>query len=232
MKKTIVFINNFNLLTWTKDTIKFINKLPNIDIIIIDNASTYEPLLEYYKKECPYEVVRLKENVGHKAPWKCGIIQKYSPQNAYIVTDPDLDFSNVPLDVLDILWFAIQNYKTPKCGLSIEINDLPKDNPMSDPKISKQPVAEWEKQFWINQLPFDKRYFIAAVDTTFSMYLFPSYYIVPSMRTNRPYTVRHLPWYLTKNNITEEYKYYLSKSETSSSVSTECLRNAFLQKIK
>jgi hypothetical protein len=45
----------------------------------------------------------------------------------------------------------------------------------------------------------------------------------PSVRTIRPYTAKHLPWYLTKDNIPDDERYYLERS-TAISAYSERLR--------
>ena len=87
-----------------------IQKFDNVgDIIIVDNNSTYEPLLEWYATN-PCEVIRLNENMNQSAPWLIGIPfdRKYE---YYVVTDPDLDLSNVPKDCLNVLKEKLEKYK-------------------------------------------------------------------------------------------------------------------------
>ena len=54
----------YNRLTYPKNMSEFLSD-HGIEVILIDNNSTYPPLLEWYDK-CPYKVHRLKENMGHK----------------------------------------------------------------------------------------------------------------------------------------------------------------------
>jgi len=62
-------------------------------VLWLDNASTYKPLLDFYES-CPYEVVRLPKNHGHTAPWT--FLADVFATGPYVVTDPDLDLSEVP----------------------------------------------------------------------------------------------------------------------------------------
>ena len=50
----------------------------------------------------------------------------------------------------------------------------------------------------------------AGVDTTFALYKpFTDYYMLhPSIRTGRPYTAKHLPWYIDSSKIDKEEAYY------------------------
>ena len=95
-----VIINNRNLLSWPRMMVERIKTFKNVgDIIIVDNDSTYPPLLEWYDS-APCEIMRI-ENMGHSAPWDCGLVSKFT--TPYVVTDPDLGLNNVRIDVLDKL---------------------------------------------------------------------------------------------------------------------------------
>ena len=59
-RKIPIIINNFNRLTYLKDLIFFLEKNGYVNIVVIDNASTYPPLLEYYKQEYKYKLYQLK----------------------------------------------------------------------------------------------------------------------------------------------------------------------------
>ena len=63
-----IFICNRNLLTWPKNAVEWFNKIPDLRPIIIDNDSTYQPLLEWYKN-CPCEVKYHKTNGGPFVAW-------------------------------------------------------------------------------------------------------------------------------------------------------------------
>ena len=75
----------------TLDVHKLISSLESRgyrNIYIIDNNSTYPPLLEYYN-ELPYNIFRLKSNLGYLALWKSGIYKKFKNQY-YVYTDSDI----------------------------------------------------------------------------------------------------------------------------------------------
>jgi hypothetical protein len=44
-----------------------------VEPIIVDNASTYPPLLSWYETN-PCKVIRLSINCGHRAPWEQGCV--------------------------------------------------------------------------------------------------------------------------------------------------------------
>jgi hypothetical protein len=63
-----VIINNRDLLTWTKAMVDKIKTLDNVgEIFILDNASTYKPLLEWYERKSEHKdlIEYLLENHYH-----------------------------------------------------------------------------------------------------------------------------------------------------------------------
>jgi hypothetical protein len=178
-----------------------------IDPVFIDNNSDYPPLLEYYKTT-PYEVIKMDQNYGYKVVWEQDILKRLNITGNYIVTDPDLDLSGIPDDFLSVLEEGLRRYpRFDKCGFSLEINDLPHTefNPIN-----------YEKQFW--QHPLDSMYFKAAIDTTFALYKVP-YHSFNALRTNRPYTCRHRPWYYFDfEDMPEDEQYYFKTCKESHSM--------------
>jgi hypothetical protein len=181
------------------------------EVILADNASTYPPLLEWYDS-CPYKVYRLKENRGHMAVWDAGIVNECRDQY-YAVTDPDLDLSGVPRDYLDVLMRGLTgNSEVIKAGLSLRIDDLPTN------AFTAQILVKEEK-YWhaIRDL---NGFYQAGVDTTFAIYdrervLNEKFYW--ALRSPEPYVARHLPWYLTRENLTIEELFYLVRATDVSS---------------
>lgn len=197
MNSIPVYINNRNRLTSTRALVEYLEAVPGARPIIVDNGSTYRPLLEWYR-HCPAEIVRTR-NYGPRGPWL--ILHPLMRMAAYfVVTDSDLDLSSVPLDVLEVLRDGLDRYPDRvKAGLSLETCDLPQHCD------STAIVQAWERKFWISRL--DARWWDAWVDTTFALYRtggnFPG--IRPALRADRPYTARHLPWYRIES---EEERYY------------------------
>jgi hypothetical protein len=48
----------------------------------------------------------------------------------------------------------------------------------------------------------------------------------PALRTNRPYTLRHIDWYLIPLEYTDEYRMYLKTCKTVATWATEIKRTA------
>ena len=124
---TNCFIINYNRLTPLKAMVEYLKTIPEINPIIIDNNSTYEPLIEYYKSK-PCELELLSLNWGCCAFWQTNLMDKYEAKNGnYIITDSDLDISQVPTDFMGVLREGLNRYNVDKCGFSLRLDDLPKN---------------------------------------------------------------------------------------------------------
>lgn len=206
-----IIINNFNRLTYLKKLIDSLNSRGYKNIFIIDNASTYPPLLEYYKI-CPYKIFRLSENIGYLSLWKTKLYKQF--ENKYFVyTDSDiLIHVDCPNDFIYYFYTIMQRYKNvQKVGFGLLINDLP------DTYKYKNEVIAWEKQYW--QKEVEKNIYLANIDTTFALYRpfvkWGSNIYVDHFRTNYPYIAQHLPWYVNSNSMCDEDIYYINKVATS-----------------
>jgi hypothetical protein len=205
------FIINFNRLTYPRQMAEWLFN-HGVTPVFIDNHSNYPPLLEYYKS-CPFEIVRMPQNYGHTVVWLNGLEIKNGKKNErYIVTDPDLDLSRVPDDFLHVMNRGLDLHcNVDKCGLSLEINDLP-NSPEGNYIRDK-----CEPKYW--QYPAAPGYWYAATDTTFALYRATVHnYSHSAIRCDRPYTARHLSWYYTDlNNIPDDEKYYFQTANESAS---------------
>ena len=199
-----VHIISYNLLTPLVKLIDDVAKLAGVgDIVIHDHASTYPPLLDWYSSPaCPAQVVRHRENRGPLTLWEHGTL---SGRYHHIVTDSDLDVSGIPQDALEVLHAGLNEWPDViKCGLSLELDDLPDT-------VEMEVIRRHEGQYWRERCG---RFWSAAVDTTFAMYRpergWGGY--KPALRTDKPYTARHVPWYWDPQNLTDEQRYYLSQT--------------------
>ncbi len=202
------FIICYNRLTYTKNLASDLTKA-GFEVILIDNNSNYEPLLNWYLN-CPYKVVMMTKNYGHQVLWlelSHLITDKY-----YLVTDHDLDISGLQPDWVDVLMEGLKLFPNViKSGLSLRIDDLPVNG------YSKE-VISWEKKFWTDKV---NGYYRSDIDTTLAIYdrdrkfgVLPNNRFFSAVRSVEPYTCLHLPWYNTADNLTDEEKYYLEHTGT------------------
>ena len=215
MKKIKAFIINRDLITWPKAMVEWMSNVPELEPIIIDNASTYPPLLEWYNTN-PCRVIKLETNYGHRVLWSSGLIFKEitNEDEYFLLTDPDLDISTVPYDVIDKLKEYIHKYSLSKCGLAIRIDDLPDAYPL------KNQVLIWETPFWSNKLEEDL--YNSPIDTTFALHNAKESkgHKIGGARLGGDYTLRHLPFYMTEESLTEEFAYFCNHADASSTQAT------------
>ena len=211
-KNIPIVINNFNRLEMLKRLIAGFISRGYHNIYIIDNASTYPPLLEWYMS-CPYTVYRLNRNIGHLSIWETGLYKQFT-HSYFAYTDSDLEICpECPDDFMEKFVAILRRHPSAlKAGFSIRIDDIP------DCFSHKKEVQEWESQFWLKL--DDPDAFKAPIDTTFAVYkpFFKGEIIDFNhtyFRAAPPYSVRHLPWYLDSANLSEEEQYYLEHIKTS-----------------
>jgi hypothetical protein len=151
----------------------------------------------------------MHQNYGYKVVWEQNIIERLGITGNYIVTDPDLDLTGIPDDFLSVLEEGLRRYpKFDKCGFSLEINNV------TDKRIyfEGKTIQEWEQQYWGN--PLDDEYFSASIDTTFALYKTDKY-CLDALRTNRPYTAKHVTWYYDQSIPKDELHYLKTASKQS-----------------
>jgi len=200
------------------------------NIIIIDNQSTYPPLLKYYK-ETSHKVIFLNENLGYNALEKIPLYKKIR-KNYFVYTDPDvIPIKECPDDFLKSFLDLLKTYpKVQKVGFSLKIDDLP------DHFESKEKVINWETQFYSTKL--DDNNYLAPIDTTFALhrpYALISLRGGPKMiRTKYPLTAKHMPWYNDTRNLSNEEKFYIKNVQigTHWSKGIEIKQPTILNKIK
>lgn len=201
-----VYINSFNRLTWLRDLVHEVCRLEGLGrIVIVDNASTYEPLLAWLEEmqveDNDVKVVHRGSNGGPRGAFR----EAYQdPAPFYVVTDPDMDLSECPDNLLYVLREGLlANPDMTKTGPSIRIDDIPDANPF------KQRILEIEAPFWKTRR--NDWWYEAETDTTFALYRRGEpFRYGPSLRAPAPYRVRHMTNYYTQGTLTAEDWYYVN----------------------
>jgi len=206
-----IIINNFNRLDYLKQMLSWLDDAGYKKIYIIDNASTYPPLLEFYKGT-KYTIFKLDKNVGHLALWQTHIFLFF--QNTYYVyTDPDiLPVDECPVNVLEYYKKILEeNNVFTKVGFGLKIDDIPDYNPR------KREVIEWESSFWKDEIK--PGLYKAKIDTTFALYKPNKLYQQwnSTLRTGDKYVARHLPWYENPDELSEEDVFFRNATTNVSS---------------
>ena len=207
-----IFINSFNRLGCLKKIVNWLLDAGYRCIYILDNDSSYEPLLQYYEalktKGGCVKVIMLEKNMGHTALWDSGILEKLNIDSPYVYTDSDVVPSEeCPKDVLLHLLNVLEKYSfLKKVGLGLVTNDIT--------FFDKEKIRAQEKNFYRHKME-DGVYF-GAVDTTFALYRnYRHYNIYVSARTTGKYMARHLPWYYDYNNLPDDEQYYVEYANAS-----------------
>jgi hypothetical protein len=198
MSKTKAFIINYNRLDLMRNMADYLADGTDVEPIIIDNNSTYPKLLEYYDT-CSHKVERMDKNWGNCVVWISGILDKYDLKGNFIVTDSDLNISNIPKDFLHKLQTGLDRHQFAcKAGFGLEINNLPIT------ELSKLAIG-WECLNWANRV--DELFFDAPIDTTFCLCR-TRLHDFRAIRSDYPYVAQHVPWTYSKDSIPEDEKYY------------------------
>lgn len=199
-----VIINNRNRLeVGFKELVDWLIRAGCRRIEIIDNCSSYQPLLDWYKT-CGLKIHSMPVNMGPGAPWGAHIVD--SLETPYIVTDPDVvPTEQCPMDLIPKMLEVFDRYRAQGCtkvGPGIRIDNLP------DHYVRKNEVKQWEEVNFSKLMP-EGDAFQAGLDTTFALYYsnvrneWHTHYRLVS-----PYVVEHKPWYLDSANLPYEEIYY------------------------
>jgi hypothetical protein len=163
-----VIIIAYEQVTFIKNMVKQLEKHTS-DIIIIDNNSKFQPLLDYYNDEYNYTLLKQKKNFSQTVFCR-EPIQKLVG-DFYIVTDPDLQFNtNLPENLMSELVNISNWFQAYKVGFAICIDD---PNIRTDCFYGTCSIKEWESQFWKYPVhyPVKPNYqiYLADMDTTFCL---------------------------------------------------------------
>lgn len=208
-----IIINNRNRFTFLKLMIDQLQSFGYQHIYILDNDSSYPPLLEYYKT-VNAKVIFLKQNVGYRALWETNVFEQFKNQY-YVYSDPDILLQkDCPKDFVYQLYVFLNKYSgKEKAGVALKIDDLP------DFYANKQDAIKNESVFWTKQL--EKDVYDAMVDTTLALYkplAFGNAEECSAIRVGGRLAAQHLTWYLDSKNLSEEELYYKGSIKQNTSV--------------
>jgi hypothetical protein len=214
------FIISYNRPSCLRELISVLKREPRLDLWVVDNASTYPPLVEYLNGEGLKDFAKIActKNYGHKVVWDAEISKQLATHNGvqipYIVTDCDT-IPETP-DFLDVLLAGLDKYpEINKIGLELRTDDVPEGKLRTD-------VTQHERGLPREEIG-DPLFVKCPVDTTFAIYRAgyhtysalgavidnPIEYNCKAMRTKAPHLARHLSWYLSQEELqTEEIKFY------------------------
>jgi hypothetical protein len=223
--KTPVFIMAYNQYTYVKSMVDQLMKYPNLQLYIIDNKSTYPPLVEYLKTidgKHGVKVLYQDKNYGHKVYERPDIIALGGDK--YIVTDPDLLLNDkLPHNFVDILSELSDQYKTNKIGFALDIkNNIDMSKFLDSSKTIT--IDSNEAKYWKDRIEHPTyELYKAPIDTTFSL-INKKYYkpgkLDDSIRIAGNFTSVHRPWLnnMEQELLPGELDYYLNKDNISTTL--------------
>lgn len=192
MRDCPVYITVRDRLKDLRRLVEWLERAGHRRIILLDNASSYPPLLEYLAAS-QHEVRWLGGNLGSRALWVADMV----PDEPFVLTDPDiLPINECPLDVVAHLGRLLDSSPGhPKAGLGLYLDDLPADwwN-MGHERMLVEPARE------ITPSVFD-----SLIDTTFALYRPGAEFSFHAIRTGWPYQARHTSWYVTEPDAEDAY---------------------------
>lgn len=177
-------------------------------ITVIDNGSTYPPLLDFYKTvEKDITLFRPEVDLGWRggwAFWDLGLNKAYT--TPVLISDSDcVPDEQCPKDLVPILLEILDEF--PNCrkvSPGVRIDDIP------DHFSRKKEVIDGESCQWVDKVPRSKapEIYNAHTDTTTTLCADGGViqWNDQQFRTGFPYVIKHTPWYL--NGSTDEEKYY------------------------
>lgn len=190
-----IFICCRDRVTPLRALVEWLEQAGHERIVLLDNDSTYPPLLEFYE-QTPHQVIRLGMNVGKLALWIHGV-----PDEPFVYTDPDVvPIAECPLDAVQHLWRALSRHPHAKAGLGLYLEDVP----------VTLPSLEWERSLASPERELEPGVYDSLVDTTFALYRAGVPFELPALRTGYPYQARHLSWYARQPDA--EDRYYLDRA--------------------
>lgn len=198
VKQYPVFITCRDKVTSLISLISWLEKIGQTNIYLLDNKSTFPPLLDFYK-ETQYKVFYLDQNLGGRALWWSGLIDMLRIEDRFIVSDSDvIPVEGCPHDVIEVFDNVLNEFpEYKKVGFGLKFDDLP------DHYKHKQDVIAWEGKFYTKEI--SPGLYDAPIDTTFALYQPGSEFgRTPGIRTGHPYLARHVPWYTDMENLSDE----------------------------
>ncbi len=221
-----IFLMNWNWFTWAKKQADYLASCGH-EVIIVDNGSTYAPLLQWYASN-EYEVIEAKGGYNRHV-WEMDLHNRFT-DNYYGVTDADLNLDAIPADFAQVLIADLERSEgIVKSGFSIRIHDLP-DNPYANRyRESEKGNFKQVDRWGFYHHPLDTTFavyskercnnlhkFWHAPNTTPGTSFLDERYFFTAHRAPEPYACRHMPWYLDINNLTDEQLYHISIAQHGS----------------
>ena len=186
-----IFINSRDRVECLKRLVAWLTQSGYRRIYILDQNSTYQPLLDYYAEIDGKlaTVIRFSRNIGHMAVFKSDILEILEIDTPYIYTDSDVvPEDTTPVDLIEVFYQILVSCPFfRKVSLGIKYSDITFYNKKEAMKVEAQK----------ENTPILPNVYIGAYDTTFALYGNHRFYSVEEAAIVRIEGAEglHLPWY-------------------------------------
>jgi hypothetical protein len=199
-----IFIRAKNCLAGLKKLVTWLQQAGQRDIRILDNGSSYPPLISYYEslKGVPeIKIYRLEKDFGNQVLWRGDFLRDMPPYMPYVYADSDaVPDDGCPTNLLAYLCRVLADYPfLEKAAPALRTDDIVVDEAASI-------RAEARRQQRIS--PAEGLYF-APRETKFALYrgTCHHYAVRLAMHTGAPYRFRNLPWYYDYKALPADVRY-------------------------
>jgi len=219
-RSTPFVVNSFNQLTYVKNMVMKLHAAGFRNIYVIDQASSYPPLLAWLAQASEEGIVFPLYSPANNGPHYFFLSRLYEIFGGapFLYSDPDLSWDVMANDFLTRMFEIAHRYSFYKVGPALTIPGPAEMKPgmitTADRGIPMT-VAEFEHRYWQNEI--EPGVYQAPIDTTAHLFL-PQYYpanapLVTGLRVAGPgYSMLHLPWFINDPMPAEEYQFYLQQT--------------------
>jgi glycosyltransferase involved in cell wall biosynthesis len=215
-----ILILCYNRLTCLRLLLQALDKAGYGNIWLLDNNSTYLPLLDFYQQQKHrYQIFRFSENYGHGA--FCLSCLDPFREDYFVTTDPDIvPVEDCPADFLKRFYQLINAYEVDKVGFSFKHDDIPVAHPKREAIIDGILCFRHEE--------VEPNVFRAPIDTSFALNRpgFIGGYSDKALRTGGAYLARHMSDYYYPGHLPEDEVYYM-QSHPFSNTSYREVKSSF-----
>lgn len=234
-KPSVPFITNtFNNPSYLKNTVEQLTNIGVDGIIIIDNNSSYPPMIDLLRELSKDFLVLMKDyNSGPRDLFMKVEMFGSLPQIFYL-TDPDMaGFNNFPDNFHEVFCDSLNRFNVARVGSALLL-DMEEENilDVESQFFTQMSIRNWEQQFY-NSIAGEtidgQTVYHAPIDTTFCLYdkdrmnygngfLYDINWNMahPTVRVGGHYTLEHLGWRKNPPVAEDERKFYLENLVTDS----------------
>lgn len=220
MKNIPIIIPVFNQITYLKNLINWWRFYhPENEIFIVDNRSTYQPLLDFYKKGLDDKTDLHIYSQNTFIPNMTDFINRFikGKFDFYVISDPDImPHPSTPGNFLEVMKGYIENKNFHRAGFNLITKDLPLNLNERAMIIGNEAelLAGKEIVAYGGYTGYK-----APIDTTFCLYTTKNSGWAAPMNGKdwgnclRIFEAFHLGWNLDHDNLNEEMKFYFQSSK-------------------